>query len=257
MENLLIGGIAGVIARTATSPIEIYKTQCQNRQIADATISNLIKTDGIKGLWRGNMINCVRIFPQMSINYYIFEKAIERLNYSTITNNFISGLISGSTSMIIIYPFETIKTHLSLQKGNYNNPYEVIKSLGIKNLYKGLGTSIIGYGPFTAISFTSYRYYKSIYNNDNEYGKIFLGGMSGITALSLTYPTDLIRKRLQVQGFRGTPKYKGIIDCVKYIVKNEGVGGLYKGLTASYIKVFPTIAIQLYSIEYLKKWVVK
>ena len=40
---------------------------------------------------------------------------------------------------------------------------------------------------------------------------LFAGGFAGMSAVSYTYPTDLIRRRLQLQGFDKTvPKYNGI-----------------------------------------------
>ena len=79
------------------------------------------------------------------------------------------------------------------------------------------------------------------------------GGSAGITAITVTYPTDLIRKRLQMQSFsENVPRYDGIFDCVRKIVKTEGIIGLYRGLSISYIKTFPTLAIQFWCYETLK-----
>jgi hypothetical protein len=45
------------------------------------------------------------------------------------------------------------------------------------------------------------------------------------------------------------PKYNGIIDCVKKIYKHDGIGGFYRGLYATYIKLFPTFAVQYYIMD--------
>ena len=69
-------------------------------------------------------------------------------------------------------------------------------------------------------------------------------------AVSITYPTDLMRRQLQLQGFdKSVPKYDGIIDCGKKIIKTQGIRGLYKGLFASYISIFPKFALQFWSFE--------
>jgi len=71
-----------------------------------------------------------------------------------------------------------------------------------------------------------------------------------MAAVSFTYPTDLMRRQLQLQGFDKTvPKYDGIIDCGRKIVRNQGFRGLYKGLLASYISIFPKFALQFWSFE--------
>ena len=71
-----------------------------------------------------------------------------------------------------------------------------------------------------------------------------------MSAVSITYPTDLVRRRLQLQGFdKSVPKYAGMIDCVKKIVAKDGMLGLYRGLGACYIKIFPTLAVQFWTID--------
>ena len=75
-----------------------------------------------------------------------------------------------------------------------------------------------------------------------------------MTAITVTYPTDLIRKRLQMQSFsKDVPTYNGIIDCFLKIKRSEGIIGLYRGLSISYIKTFPTLAIQFWCYDTLKE----
>jgi hypothetical protein len=74
-----------------------------------------------------------------------------------------------------------------------------------------------------------------------------------MTAVTFTYPTDLIRRRLQLQGFDiSVPKYNGILDCITKIYRTNGIGGLYRGLVPCYIKIFPAVALQFWTMELLK-----
>ena len=72
--------------------------------------------------------------------------------------------------------------------------------------------------------------------------KLFAGAFAGTFSVSITYPTDLIRRRLQLQGFdKSVPKYDGIFDCCKKIFKRDGIKGFYRGLSATYIKTGPAV----------------
>ena len=71
--DLLSGGLAGIISRTGIAPLELYKIQKQAAYIEHATLRSVIKKEGIRYLWKGNMTNCVRIAPQMAVNYSVFE----------------------------------------------------------------------------------------------------------------------------------------------------------------------------------------
>ena len=122
---------------------------------------------------------------------------------------------------------------------------------------KGLRMSVLGYAPFTAISFSTYFSYRDWLESKDTIGpdltKIIAGGFAGLSAVTITYPTDLIRRRLQLQNFDSSvPRYSGILDCVQKIRADEGVRGLYRGLFATYTKLFPTIGIQFLVMERLK-----
>lgn len=81
---------------------------------------------------------------------------------------------------------------------------------------------------------------------------LVLGGASGTIAVTLTYPTDLVRRRMQLVGMSGQDKYTSMWDCFIKIYNSEGVPGLYKGLVPCYAKVVPAMAIMFWCNEKLK-----
>ena len=52
-----------------------------------------------------------------------------------------------------------------------------------------------------------------------------------MAAKTILQPLDLIKVRLQVQDGRGANEYRGVVHAVQRVVKEEGVVGLYRGLT--------------------------
>jgi len=261
-KDLIIGGCAGVISRTCTAPLELYKIQSQNKYFKESNIKNVLKNEGFRYLWKGNLTNCIRAFPQFGISYsvYAFSKNnlfyfLENKNYK----NFYSGGVAGFVSMSIIYPLETIRTRLSLQmnKSHYNSISSAFKKMKFNEFYNGLNVSLLGYIPFTALNFSFYNFYKDKLNimgfNEN-YVKLLSGGLSGISSLPFTYPTDLVRRRLQMQGFnKNVPKYNGIFNTFYKIYKMEGFLGLYSGFVVAQIRIFPCLAIQFWCLENGKK----
>ena len=258
--DFLIGGISASVAKTSLAPIELYRIQKQNYFLPNASLRKVLKTEGIRGLWKGNGVNCIRAFPQYAINLSLFRELKEQ-NYLSIENkellHFSTALLTGTTSMFLIYPLETCKTYLSLQsnKNKFDNIFDIFKKVRFTQLYGGVQMSLLGFAPWNAISITAYHYYKDIdwFKNETT-NRLFSGGLAGITAISITYPTDLIRRRLQLQNFDPlVPRYDGIIDCCKKIYKTEGIRGLYRGISGNYIKAFPNGAIQFYTMEFLTK----
>ena len=59
---------------------------------------------------------------------------------------------------------------------------------------------------------------------------------------------------MQLQGFDSTvPKYNGICDAIRKVYKHEGFFGFYRGLSMTYLKTAPAVAIQFGTIEKLNK----
>ena len=256
-ENLLIGGMAGVISRTVTAPLELYKIQRQNNYLKESNIRNVLKREGIRYLWKGNMTNSIRVFPQFAINYAIYEQCKNRL-FNGVKDDklrhFYSGGIAGIGAMVLVYPLETIRTRLSLQmnKSHYSNPLDVIKKLSISQLYRGIGISTIGFGPFSAFNFMFFNMYSDFLSDktDATTSKLLSGGFAGVSSITITYPTDLLRRHFQMSDFSTeVPKYKGIVDGFRTIVRENGFTGLYRGLLPTYIRIFPCLAIQFWCIE--------
>ena len=80
--------------------------------------------------------------------------------------------------------------------------------------------------------------------------KLVTGGLSAMTAVSITYPTDLIRRRLQLQSFDSSvPVYHDARDMIKKIYKSEGLIGFYRGLFPNYCKSFIQWSIHFYMLQ--------
>lgn len=255
--DIISGAVAGVVSRTAIAPIELYRIQRQNSFIPSSTVTEVIKKEGVRHLWKGNGINCIRVVPQLAINWAVYQK-IKPINESFIENkkisNFVSGVETGVTAMFLTYPLEISRSFLSLQtnKNKYNGIIDILRKNSMRQLYQGVHASLIGYGLFTGFQYSSYGYINSLIKDTPFDTKMLSGGLCGCVSVSIMYPTDLIRRRLQLQNFdKSVPKYSGIFNCITKIIKTEGIPGLYRGLIANYVKTFPTFAIQFYILDKL------
>ncbi|KAJ1735444.1 mitochondrial aspartate-glutamate transporter agc1 [Coemansia sp. Benny D160-2] len=78
--------------------------------------------------------------------------------------------------------------------------------------------------------------------------KLGNGAVAGVTGVSIIFPLDMVKTRLQNQKPAtpgGKPPYAGVVDCFRQIVRGEGVRGLYRGLVPNLAGVTPEKAIKL------------
>ena len=82
--------------------------------------------------------------------------------------------------------------------------------------------------------------------------KMITAGLAGSWAEICTIPLDTAKVRLQIQGSQlkagEAPKYKGMIQTVGVIMKEEGAFALFKGLNAGLQRqiLYASIRIGLY-----------
>ena len=77
--------------------------------------------------------------------------------------------------------------------------------------------------------------------------KLLVGGTSGVLATSIVYPMDIVKTTMQRQVAGQSMLYKNPLQAFKGIVNLEGARGLYRGMGANLIGVFPVQALKLAS----------
>jgi len=267
--SIISGGIAGCIARTATSPIEVVKILKQTGKYQNLNflqcMKNINYNEGFRGFFRGNGTCLVRTLPYSAIQFLTFEQTnayFNRNNYFTKNIQYLSsGTLAGFTSLTFTYPLELIRTRLTVQSKNqknytgiWNACTTITRNEGPSALFKGYGMSCIGFIPYLSINFYVFNYLK---DRTNKYGNPLInltnGCIAGTTAISITYPTDLIRRKLQMDK----STRPNMISCVKNIYKTQGIHGFYKGYLTGIGKVTPMSGITFMSYEILKKFIIE
>lgn len=145
---------------------------------------------------------------------------------------------------------------------DYNGTHsDIYREESFRALFKGLGPTLVGVIPARSINFFTYGNGKRIIANkfndgqENSYVHLTAAACAGIATSTATNPIWVVKTRLQLaQGNRKV--LGGSWLCIKKIMREGGVKGFYKGLSASYLGVTEgTIQWVLY--EKLKKLSVK
>ncbi|XP_061031128.1 mitochondrial thiamine pyrophosphate carrier isoform X7 [Eubalaena glacialis] len=117
--------------------------------------------------------------------------------------------------------------------------------------YKGLNPTLIAIFPYAGFQFSFYSSLKHAYEwampakgkKNENFKNLLCGSGAGVISKTLTYPLDLFKKRLQVGGFEQARasfgqvrSYKGLLDCARQVLREEGAQGCFKGLAPSLLK---------------------
>ncbi|TKX23096.1 putative mitochondrial carrier protein 7 [Elsinoe australis] len=196
--HFVAGGIGGMTAASLTSPLDVLKTRLQS----DFYQSQLVAARAARGI------------PPLS-----------QLSVA-----------------------QTARLHV---RETFQILFAIPKVEGWRALFKGLGPNLIGVVPARAINFWAYgngkRLISQTFNNGQEAAWVHLlaAANAGIITGTATNPIWLVKTRLQLDkataekkgvGLDGR-KYRNALDCTIQTVRTEGIRGLYRGLTASYLGV--------------------
>jgi len=74
----------------------------------------MVKEGGIRSLWRGNLMNVIKISPETGIRLMSYESFKRVLGQTTIheisiLEKFLCGSVAGFTASALIYPMKTVK----------------------------------------------------------------------------------------------------------------------------------------------------
>ncbi|KAK9291713.1 hypothetical protein L1049_019662 [Liquidambar formosana] len=286
-KSLVAGGVAGGVSRTAVAPLERLKIllQVQNSHNIkyNGTIQGLKyiwKTEGFRGMFKGNGANCARIVPNSAVKFFSYEQASKGILWLyqqqpgkedaelTPLLRLGAGACAGIIAMSATYPMDMVRGRLTVQTGS--SPYQyrgvfhalstVYRQEGFRALYKGWLPSVIGVVPYVGLNFGVYESLKDWLVKERPFGlvedselsvttRLACGAVAGMTGQTVAYPLDVIRRRMQMVGWKDAAsivagdgkskvplEYSGMVDAFRKTVRYEGFGALYKGLVPNSVK---------------------
>ena len=140
----------------------------------------------------------------------------------------------------------------------YKSLQKFYKTQGVPGFFKGNSAALVRIFPFSAVEFYSFEFYKNLFirgRKDRQNSFIYTllcGGLTGLNAITLTFPLDVARTRLAINTVNSPVKDTGIIQCIVSLYKSEGFRGLYKGYSVTFIGSIPFVALKQTSFDFLK-----
>ncbi|XP_031389007.1 S-adenosylmethionine carrier 1, chloroplastic/mitochondrial-like isoform X2 [Punica granatum] len=231
-EGFVAGGAAGVVVEAALYPIDTIKTRLQAARGGGRIV--------LKGLYTGLGGNLAGVLPASALFLGVYEPTKQKLldilpeNLSAIAH-LTAGALGGAASSLVRVPTEVVKQRMQI--GHFNSAPNAVRLIianeGFRGLYAGYGSFLLRDLPFDAIQFCIYEQlrigYKLAAQRDlKDAENAIIGAFAGAITGAITTPLDVIKTRLMIQGPKN--QYRGIFNCVRTIMREEGSSALMKGV---------------------------
>lgn len=147
-----------------------------------------------------------------------------------------AGAFGGVFSTVVLMPVEVVKTRVSLSqsgdsaadKSTIGLLWKIATDEGLPGLFRGVNAKCAETGSRNFVYFYIYDALNATAKQQMKITaakKLVLGYVAAVGCTVLTSPLEVLATRVQVQSGKG-----GAFKVLGDLFKNEGIGGLYKGL---------------------------
>ncbi|RCH79187.1 hypothetical protein CU098_002554, partial [Rhizopus stolonifer] len=290
-RTVIAASSAAVTSVLAGFPFDSIKTRMQTHyytSILDCAKVTYAE-EGARGFFRGMIPPLVTVSIIKSVSFSIYEGTKKHLlsngfrfdNLNSVTQvAAIGGGVSGAFIGILSCPLELVKIQRQLEQmilkseiesgrvsaseaapnqssTSWHAVKQIVKRKGIFGLWSGLGCHSARDALGTSIYFGGYESMKYILSKQGQDGSPIVhfmsGGFCGILSWLFVFPVDAIKTNLQKDIMMPKPKYAGVLDCTRRLVKKNGIKGLYRGLSVTLLRAFPIHSLNFLVYEQVLK----
>lgn len=286
-EAALAGSAAGMVTRALISPLDVVKIRFQ-LQIEQVSPRNpqgkywgiwqatrcIFREEGLPAFWKGHIPAQLLSVCFGAVQFASFEALTEQVHKRTPYNSqtagvhFICGGLAACSATMACQPLDTLRTRFAAQGEPkiYRNLRHAVVTMyrteGPLTFYRGLTPTLVAVFPYAGMQFFFYNILKKLLKPQDTTSKgslqsLISGSFAGVISKTITYPFDLFKKRLQVAGFEEARMqfgqvraYRGFVDCVVTIAREEGPRGFFKGLSPSLLKAAMSTGFTFFWYEF-------
>ena len=206
-----------------------------------------------------------------------------------------AGAGAGMTAVVTCFPMDVLRTRLLTNGGQekYGSFWACVKTMyrqeGMSTFYRGITPALVSMVPNAAVYYSVYDGLKnrrlaqlnaereaasgkrrrgkgadadasdSAVKTIEQKNMMLYGAVAGVASEASTYPFEVVRRRMQMQGGRsstsivfGRKALMSMANTLRSTARETGVRSLYAGLGPSCVQVLPSAALGYYTYEMFK-----
>ncbi|KAI4591819.1 hypothetical protein KJ359_012200 [Pestalotiopsis sp. 9143b] len=275
-KDLFSGAVGGIAQVLIGQPFDIVKVRLQtSTQYSGAleAATSIWKKEGPLAFYKGTLTPLLGIGACVSVQFggfgfakRYFEERNGKGKDLSYAQYYYAGAFAGVANSVISGPIEHVRIRLQTQPHGaaalYSGPLDCVRKLSahqgvLRGLYRGEAVTVIREAQAYGLWFMSFEYMMNSHAARNgmqrkdipPYMVAFYGGLAGEALWLGSYPFDVIKSKMQTDGFGTTQKYKSMRDCFAQTYRGEGMRGFWKGLGPTLLRAMPVSAGTFATVE--------
>ncbi|KAH6962382.1 mitochondrial carrier protein [Ilyonectria sp. MPI-CAGE-AT-0026] len=282
VKDVTAGAMGGVAQVLIGQPFDIVKVRLQAYGGDALDVTRKIWTvEGPRSFYKGTLPPLLGVGACFSIQFgafHFFRQQLENFNRKhhayqdgslSLGQVYLAGGLAGIANSFISGPVEHIRIRLQTQphgeKILYSGVTDCVRKVwqqqGISSIYRGQVVNILrefhGYGVWFAAYEGLVQYV--IKMEDRKRSEIqswkfaVCGGLAGELLWLLSHPLDVIKSKMQSDGFGDNQKYKTMREAIRQTWRTAGVSGLFEGIGPALLRAMPVSAGTFATVEVVRK----
>jgi solute carrier family 25 carnitine/acylcarnitine transporter 20/29 len=172
---------------------------------------------------------------------------------------YVAGAFAGVANSVISGPIEHVRIRLQTQPHGagrlYSGPWDCVRRLvahdGVgRGLYRGEAVTVWREAQAYGVWFLTFEWLMNADAARNRiprdevptYKVALYGGLAGEALWLASYPFDVVKSKMQTDGFGRDQRYKSMRDCFAQVWRAEGARGFWKGIGPTLLRAMPVSA---------------
>jgi solute carrier family 25 protein 16 len=131
----------------------------------------------------------------------------------------------------------------------------------ILKFYRGFTVTMVGMIPYAGTAFLTWDFLRAYFypvaddksKQPSVVANLAIGAVSGTVSQTVSYPFEVVRRRMQVGGLTSPDRWLGWGETAKVVYASGRWKGFFVGLSIGYLKIIPMTGISFAAWQGFKR----
>ncbi|KAI5287116.1 hypothetical protein KEM54_006228 [Ascosphaera aggregata] len=274
----LAAGAVGGIAQVLIDIVKVRLQTTSNYSGAVDCAQKILTNEGATAFYKGTLTPLIGIGACVSVQFAGFHYARRAFEDYNLKKNptadpclsygqyYLAGAFAGIVNSVFSVPIEHVRIRLQAQPHGagklYNGPLDCVRKLSghggvLRGLYRGTHVTLYREAQGYGFWFLAFEY---LMNQDAKRNNIkredisslkvaTYGGLAGEALWLASYPFDVVKSKMQTDGFGKNQEFKSMLSCFRKTFAAEGLLGFWRGIGPTLLRAMPVSAGTFATVE--------
>ena len=253
-DLMLASSFASITSSLITHPIDVVKVRVQSNVTTTNTlpyIRSVLRNEGIGFMYKGMAASVLRNGTFVSSKMFGYNLLKKEFRPESFASKFVCGMSAGAFGAVVGIPFDAVMVNMQNDPRSFPSIPETMRRIyrtnGLCGYFRGFEYTLSRAIIVTACQFSVYEQLKLELGERCDNSTVVFGVssvLSSVTTAIASNPVDLCKTRT----INRIPA-----NTVRKIVREEGVGALWKGVGPNMMRQIPMNLVRFACFEFFMK----